>query len=354
MAGYLLEDIFNKYMSWRTDSEEVQNIDKESFKKFINKSMDRTYYADSHERFAKEFLDVFNNTFDSSEKIEQIVEQNPEFVKEYFRNCIACMKFKDSFKFPMSFRKLLVNLIDKQYWMLMFEKPEDFDELYDIMYLRINSGSNTVERSPEFRKAEVLRQMYDSSPIQDKLEDKHIRQMTFKQMMEIYIPFNISKKTLVEMDGWHYHKELAKNLYRGLERIMDPDQSNALKEWNEDLTDEDKNFISKMILLYKNHSIGEFVGYEDMKTISFFKKFKSLDILEAYTFKLSSSTEWWKDKSVLGNVFAVWYACKKGQVPKYVANKFGKFKPLLNLYGYNWSEIKKLIVKDPEVIAGLC
>lgn len=353
MAGYLLEDIFNKYMSWRTDSKEVQNIDRESFNRFLTKSMDRSYYADSHEKFAKEFFNVFSNTFNTSEKLEQIAEQNPEFVKEYFRNCIACMQFKDSFKLPMNLRKLLINLVDKQYWLLMFEKPEDFDELYDAMYLRINSGSNTLERSPEFRKADVLRQMYDSSSVQDKLEDKHIRQMTFKQMMEIYIPFNISKKTLVEMDGWHYHKELAKNLYRGLERVMDPDQSNALKEWESSLTDEDKDFISKMILNHKNYSIGEFVGYEQERHFNYFKKFKSLDILEAYTFKLSSSTEWWKDKTALGNVFAVWYACKKGQVPKYVSNKFGKFKPLLNLYKYNWDEIRKLIIKDKEVIEAL-
>lgn len=352
MSKYLLEDIWNKYMSWRTDSEEIQNIDRESFNKFLNRSMDRSYYEDSHEPFAKSFLQLFKNTYDDQTKLEQVVKNDPEFVKEYFRNCLAGMKFKDSFKLPMSFRKLLVTLVERQYWMLMFEKPEDFDELYETMYNKLNSHSNTVEKSPEVKKAEVLRQLYDSSPIQDKLEDKHIRQMSLKQIMEIYLPFNISRKALIEAGAYTYHKELASDLYRSIERIMDPDQSNALKEW-ETLSDDDKEFIGRMVRNHKNYSIGEFVGYENMEYISFFKRFKSLDILEAYTFKLSSSTDWWKDKSVLGNVFAVWYACKKGQVPKYVANKFGKFKPLLNLYKYTWEDIRKLILKDKEVIEAL-
>lgn len=351
MAKYLLEDIFNKYMSYRTDSKEIQDIDRNGFEKYLNKSMDRSYYSDSHAKYAKDFLDVFNNTFNDQSKLEDIVEKSPEFVKEYMRNCIAGMQFKDTFNLPMNFRKLLVNLIDKDYFFLMLEKVEDFDELYEAMYDRINSGNNKVAPSPEAKKAEVLRAIYEGR-VSERLESKHTRQMSFKQLMEIYLPFNISRKVLAEQDGWHYHKEFTTAVYRHLEECLDPEKSKALKEWNQ-LSESDREFLGQMIRIHKNHSIGEYCGYEDVNTFEFFKKFKSLDVLESYTFKLSSSTEWWKDKSVLGNIFAVWYACKKGQVPKYVANKFGKFKPLLNLYKYNWEEIRKLIMKDKEVLEAL-
>lgn len=353
MSKCLLDTIWEKYMSCRKDSKEVQDIDRHDYTRFMSKSMDRSYYSDSREQYAKDFMEVFSGTLNDQSKLEKMISEKPEFVKEYMRNCLAGMKFSDSYKYPMSFRKLLVSLVDKEYFMLMFDKPSDFDDLYEEMYDRVNSSNNKAEVSAADKKAEVLRLLFDSYKISDRFKTEHLVRMSFQDLMEIFVnQFNVNKKVLMNQNGYHYHKEFAKAVYNHLERVIDPEKSEALKEWDQ-LSDEDKDLISTMILKYKMFSVGEFVGYEEERDFDYFKKFKSLDILEAYTFKLSSSTGWWKGKSILTNVFAVWYACKKGQVPKYVSNKFGKFKPLLNLYKYNWEEIRKLIMKDKEVIEAL-
>lgn len=353
MSKYLLDSIWEKYMSCRQDSKEIQDIDRHDYSRFLSKSMDRSYYSDSREQYAKDFIEVFSGTLNNQSKLEKMISEKPEFVKEYMRNCLAGMKFSDSFKYPMSFRKLLVGLVDKEYFMLMFEKSSDFDDLYEVMYDKLNSGNNKAEVSPADKKAEVLRMLFDSYKISDRFKVDHLHRMSFQDLMDMFVnPFNVSKKTLMNQGGYQYHKEFAKAVYGHLDRNMNPEESEALKEWDQ-LSDEDKEFISAMIRKYKIFNVGEFVGYDRDRCFNYFKKFKSLDILEAYTFTLSSSTDWWKGKSILTNIFAVWYACKKGQVPKYVSNKFGKFKPLLNLYKYNWEEIRKLIAKDKEVIEAL-
>lgn len=350
MKRYLIEDIYEKYMNWRKDSDEVKNIDRESFYTYyINKSMDRTYYSDSRQPMAGDYINVFTPILQDSNKLIDLCTNKADFVKDYMRSCLAGFKFYDMFKYPIEFRKLMIDIVDKDYFLLFLEKPEDFDQLYEAMYNKITYDKK-VEKSADDKKAELIREMFNGR-ISERLEQRHLDGFSFKQLMEIFIdPFNLNKKALMEQGEYHYHEEFAKAVYHHINRIKDPEKNEALKEW-ESLSDEDKQFIESMILKYKSYKLGTTYGDECIDQINYFKKFKSLNILEAYTFKLTSNTDWWKEKSILANVFAIWYACTKGQVPKYVANKFGKFKPLLNLYGYNWSKIKSLIIKDPDVMA---
>jgi len=354
MKRYLIEDIYEKYMHWRKDSKEVQNIDRESFKKYLDKSMDRSYYSERNESFAIDYITIFNPILTDFPKLEKMCEEKPEFIKEYMRNCLAGFKFYDTFKYPMAFRKLLVSIVDKSHMFLFLQNKEDFEALYESMWQKISFDSKNSSASSVQKKVLVADDLFDSTPIQDKIEPKHITMMPFKQIMEMYLDtFNLDKKQVIELNKNYFYNQLAKSLFNHLQQNMDPDKSEALKEWNEELSDEDKEFISKMTLKRKIYRLHNNFGFEYPDQIEYFKRFKSFDILEAFTFTQSSNSAWWKEKSILSNAFAVWYGCMKGQIPKYVQNKFGKFKPLISLYGYDWNKIRGIILKDQEVIQAL-
>lgn len=354
MKKYLIEDVYEKYMHWRKDSKEMQDIDRRSFNQYLDKSMDRSYYSERNEKFALEYINVFNSTLTDFPKLEKMCNEKPEFIKEYMRNCLAGLKFCDTFKYPMAFRKLLVDIVDKSHMFLFLQNKEDFEALYESMWQKISYDSNNSNPSPIQKKVLVINDLFDSVSVQNKIESKHMKNMPFKQIMEIYLDtFNLDKKQVVELNTDYFYNQLAKTLFGRIQQNMDPYQSEALKEWDEELSDEDKEFISKITLKRKIYKLDNNYGFEYPDQIEYFKRFKSFDILEAFTFVQSSNSAWWKEKSILSNAFAVWYGCAKGQIPKYVQNKFGKFKPLISLYGYNWKKIREIILKDQEVIKAL-
>lgn len=353
MTKCLIENIFERYMSYRKDSQEIQNHARERFyNNYINPPMERSYYSQSDDRkvIAAGYLNLFSDILHDESKLLSLIDTQPKFVDDYIDRILLALNFKTTFNYPEKFRKMLFRNISKNLYMLMFKDAQDFDMFVEVMYDKIFDRNKNEEPSHEEKKARVLAEIWDNSNLADNFEDPILRTMSFKQLMDLMVdPFNVDKSILSKQtNGYHFHITFAKAVAHHLDSKLS-DDSEALKEW-ETLSDEDKQFLGKMILIYKNRTGS---GYENIEAIEFFKKFKSLDILQAFTFKLSSSSDWWKDKSILSNVFAVWYACQKGQVPKYVQNKFGKFKSLLSLYGYNWSKLKAIILKDKEVIEAL-
>lgn len=355
MKKYLIEDVYENYMHWRKDSQAIQDVDRRSFKKYLDKSMDRSYYGDRNANLATDYIEVFNPILTDFPKLEKMCKEKPEFIKGYMRNCLAGLKFCDTFKYPMAFRKLLVSLVDAGHMFLFLQNKEDFEELYESMWMKITFNSeNKLNISPIQKKVLVADDLFDSTPIQDKIEVEHVSNMPFKQIMEMYLDtFNLDKKQVVELDSKYFYNQLSKALFNHLQQNMNPDKSEALKEWNEELSDEDKEFISKMVLKQKIYRLQNYFGFEHLDQIEYFKKFKSFEILEAFTFSQSSNSDWWKEKSILSNAFAVWYGCMKGKIPNYVQSKFGKFKPLISLYGFDWKKIREIIIKDKEVIQAL-
>lgn len=353
MTKCLIENIFERYMSYRKDSQEIQNHARQKFyNNYINPPMERSYYSQSDDRkaIATGYLNLFSDILHDESKLLSLIDTQPKFVDDYADRILLALNFKTTFNYPEKFRKMLMKNITKGLYMLMFKDAQDFDMFVDVMYDKVYNNNKNEELSHEEKKARILAEIWDTSNLTDHFEDSILRTMSFKQLMDLMVdPFNVDKKVLSnQTDSYHFYSTFARAVAHHLDSKLS-DDSEALKEW-ETLSDEDKEFLGKMILTYKNRTGG---GYENIEAIEFFKKFKSLNILQAFTFKLSSSSDWWKDKSILSNVFAVWYACQKGQVPKYVQNKFGKFKSLLSLYGYNWNKLKAIILKDKDVMEAL-
>lgn len=355
MTKCLIENIFERFMSYRKDSQEVLNADRERFyNNYINPPMERSYYSQNDDRkvIAAGYLNLFSDILHDESKLLSLIDTQPKFVDDYSDRMLLALNFKTTFNYPEKFRKMLFRNISKSLFMLMLKDEKDFDTFTEVMYKRIFDLNKNTEPSHEEMKAKILAEIWDTSNLTDHFTDTKLSGLTFKQLMEIMIdPFNVDKNILTKQtDSYNFYSTFARAASHHLEKKLSAEDSEALKEWESSLSDEDKQFLGKMILQYKKRVGG---GYDTMDIIEFFKKFKSLDILEAFTFKETSNTDWWKDKSILSNVFAVWYACQKGQVPKYVQNKFGKFKSLLSLYGYNWNKLRDIILKDKEVIEAL-
>ena len=355
MTKCLIENIFERFMSYRKDSQEIQNSDRQKFyNNYINPPMERSYYSQSDDRkaIATGYLNLFSDILHDESKLLSLIDTQPKFVDDYIDRMLLVLNFKTTFNYPEKFRKMLMKNITKGLYMLMFKDAQDFDMFVDVMYDKVYNNNKNEELSHEEKKARILAEIWDTSNLTDHFTDAQLSCLTFKQLMDIMIdPFNVDKNVLTKQtENYYFYSTFAKAASHHLEQKLSINDSEALKEWESSLSDDDKQFLGKMILQYKRRVGG---GYDAMDAIEFFKKFKSMDILEAFTFRESSNTDWWKDKSILSNVFAVWYACQKGQVPKYVQNKFGKFKSLLSLYGYNWNKLKAIILKDKEVIEAL-
>ena len=72
MTKCLIEDIFERFMSYRKDSKEIQNMDRERFyNNYINKPMDRSYYSELDDRkiISAGYLNLFSDILHDESKL---------------------------------------------------------------------------------------------------------------------------------------------------------------------------------------------------------------------------------------------------------------------------------------------
>jgi hypothetical protein len=349
----LAHKLFEKYMSYINISNFLhEEYSRETYTRHFNRLdgeaiNSNSYYAtsESYVKFGKYMWDLFAPVLEK-ENLDSYCEEHSNEIRRLMGEILHIISKRQFLNLPMALRKIIFKTVDLDQIMFLLKNEQELDDLAVDLAQSMNGKTYPKEEA----KVVVAKKMFKNSRIVDAFPQSNYSSMSMQDILDILITsLGLNKATLASnKDIEAHYYPLGEALYS---RIIGY-QDTALSEY-ESLSDEDKQLIQSMVLAHKKYVKSMSIGYTHKEDMAYIKKYKSFDLFESYVFCLDSSHPLWKDKGILSNAFAVWYACKKSTIPKYVQNKLGKFKPLLTLYKYNWDAIKSIIVKDKEIIEAL-
>lgn len=345
--------LFEKYMSYiNISSFPHEEFHRETYTRHFNRVSEETinsgyYYAtsESYIKFGKYVWDLFYPVLER-ENLEAYCEEHSNEIKRLMGEVSHIITKRQFLSLPMALRKIIFKTIDLDQVMFLIKDKQELDEIAIDLAQSMNGKSYSKEEA----KVVVANKMLKNSKMGDAFPQSNYSTMSIQNILDILVTsIGLDKATIASnKDVEAHYYPLGEALYS---KIIG-NQDSALSEY-ESLSDEDKQLIQSIVLAHKKFVKSMAIGYTHKDDMDYIKKYKSFDLFESYVFCLDSSHPLWKEKGILSNAFAAWYACKKNTVPKYVQNKLGKFKPLLTLYKYNWKAIKSIIVKDKEIIEAL-
>ena len=362
MEKVLIRKIFDKFIKYSKERSYMGDITaeklEEEFDKFYKKypaTYNDLYRGFTDVRlickklFSDDYYKLIKPLLNNKDEIDNLIQNNTDFVKNLIEQVRTSIFFEETYSYSEKLRQLLMKYFRNGCFPLYIKDIDDFKMLAN--HIELDSNENIDDQA--HKEIVLMNKIWNSGFCKEVFADYNVDKLPLDAVIDITIDsFQINKTYFNKYHNRYSIPYLAKIfhtiLHDGISVSDEYRNTKTLKEW-EELSDVDKDLIIN--ILYGHPS---FNGNKETSLVTpKFKKLKSLELLEYFTFIESSDSFWWKDKSVLSNVFATWYACNKKSIPKYIDKKLGKFKPLISLYGYDWNKIKEIIKKDQEVIEEL-
>ena len=291
MTNCLLKDISEKILKYRNDlSDKEKSLYRTTLdNKITNKTIDSYWYSNNtQEAISREYINLIKDIIFDEKKCLDFIENKYNFMCDYVsRNTFYALKWIETYQYNNEFRKLIVSTIpSEKAFILSLEKPEDLDFLYQS----IGHNNNEANKESVLERLWLSIDNINVPDIYNIFNKNIIQKLSFKEILDVMVDsFNANKTIISKLENKKFYRSLGENLFcHILEYNRDHNMDKVISEY-ESLSDSDKEFVNKMILSYRNLYIGSVIKNEGINNIRSFKRFKSIDILEAYTFSLNSN-----------------------------------------------------------------